>query len=188
VRRSGLARLLLNPALALLSLALFQPMFACVIPVAPDFQDPLAAANSPPTIIGSEPLFASIVSIPPSPEFRVTVKDANANDLLYARWVLDYPPLQAATTTFPDEIFQPPTTGVFQFHTAVPTLSLNCSSGYGAVTTPQRLAVYVADRPFQDNSVGNNNRVDLVQSGGYVATGSWTVVFSCPPINSAAAP
>ncbi|HVV16666.1 MAG TPA: hypothetical protein VHH90_05620 [Polyangia bacterium] len=175
---------MLNPASALLLLALIHPMFACVIPVAPDFQDPLAAANSPPAIIGSEPLFNSVVSIAPSLQFRISVIDPNVNDSLYARWVIDYPPFQPATFTIADQQFQPPATGAV--HSETPTLPLKCSSGFGAVTTPQRLAVYVADRMFQDNSAANNNRLDITQPGGYVAFGSWTVVFQCPPISSGA--
>jgi hypothetical protein len=183
-RCSGLARLLLNLRLALLFLAApLPPMFACVIPVAPDFQDPLAAVNAPPAFVSASPEFGMVVSGAPIFDFRTQVVDPNANDTLYARWVLDYPPLTAATFTHNDD---PPyyPTGTGSVHFATPNYKLDCSSGFGTVTTPQRLAVYVADRPLQPNTAENSNRLDLTEPGGYVTSGSWTVVFQCPPLST----
>jgi hypothetical protein len=181
--RSGLARLLLNPPLALVLLLLSQPMFACVIPVAPDFQDPLAAANSPPAIVDENFLFYGVYSVPPSLTFRISIVDPNVNDTLYVLWVLDYPPFRSATTAYPDDPKLPPGTGASHFEMASHTL--DCSSGFGAVTTPQQFSVYVSDRPLQMNTAQNNGRLDLTAPGGYVTSGSWTVVFQCPPIATA---
>ena len=181
-RRSPLARLLLNPRLALLSLAALHPMFACVIPVAPDFKDPLAAANAPPAIISATPDFGRVVSVAPSLTFRIQVVDPNVNDALWVRWVVDYPPFRPETNAYPLEHYPPPATGVFHFES--PSHLLDCSSGFGAVTTPQQFAVFVSDRQLLDNTAENNEHLDLTQPGGYVASGSWTVVFQCPPIGT----
>ncbi|MES1207262.1 MAG: hypothetical protein ABUS79_15100 [Pseudomonadota bacterium] len=174
--------MLLNQPSALLSLALFHSMFACVIPVAPEFKDPLAASNSPPAIISADPDFGRVVSVAPSLTFRISVVDLNVNDALYVRWVVDYPPFRPATSAYPVEYFPHPATGVV--HSESPSHTLDCSSGFGAVTTPQQFAVFVADRPLQLNSVENNEHLDLTETGGYVASGSWTVVFQCPPLTS----
>ncbi|MFL5305698.1 MAG: hypothetical protein ACJ8F1_10805 [Polyangia bacterium] len=177
MRRSGLARLLLNQASALLLLALLHPMFACVIPVAPDFQDPLTAANSPPAIIDATPPLGSIVLVAPSSTFTIQTVDPNVNDTLYVRWVVDYPPYQSSTATF-DYKFRPPVTGTV--HSDSSQQPIDCSQGFATVTTPQEFEVFVADRPFLPRSTATNNRLDLVETGGYVARGNWTLIFQCP--------
>ncbi|HVT10011.1 MAG TPA: hypothetical protein VHO67_21265 [Polyangia bacterium] len=176
--------MLLNPALALLLLALSQPMFACVIPVAPDFQDPLAAVNAPPAILGGDPLFGSVVTITSSFTFRFSVTDPNVSDSLYVRWVLDYPPFQSTTFKIDDSRYPPPATGTV--HTENPSRTFDCSNGFATITTPQPLDVFVADRPLEQRTADNNNRLDIVETGGYVTRGNWTVLFQCPTASAQA--
>jgi hypothetical protein len=68
-RRSGLARLLLKPSgrllrkldLTFLLLLAVAPTPACILPVGPDWQDPLAVPNSPPKILDPEPFWGDEV-------------------------------------------------------------------------------------------------------------------------------
>ncbi len=156
-------------------------MFACVIPVAPDFQDPLTAANSPPSIIDSNQTFGSVVFVAPSLTFTIQVVDPNVNDTLFVRWVVDYPPFQSSTANF-DYSYPPPATGTE--HAESPNLPIDCSNGFATLTTPQEFEVFVADRRFLQRSTATNNRLDLVETGGYVARANWTLIFQCPPVAS----
>jgi len=159
-------------------------MFACVIPVAPDFQDPLAAANVPPAILAADPQFGSVLTVTSSFTFRISVVDPNSSDWLYVRWVLDYPPFQPTTSKIDDNPYPPPATGTV--HTENPSHAFDCSNGFATITTPQRLEVFVADRALEQRTAENNNRLDIVESGGYVARGNWTVLFQCPTVSAQA--
>src|ERR1700743_146605 len=73
---SRMARLLLfflrSIALRTIALAVVLQMSACIIPVAPDFQDPPAAQNDTPYFMGTSPEQGTVVvAIPPT--FNVTV-------------------------------------------------------------------------------------------------------------------
>src|SRR5256885_16498538 len=70
-------------------------MSACVIPVAPQFDDP--EQNFPPFVVTSDPGVGEIFT-PGQDEtgmatrvIVVTLGDQNLNDPLYLRWLLDYP-------------------------------------------------------------------------------------------------
>ena len=62
----------------------------CVVPLAPDFQDPPSVPNYPPYFFNSDPPAAKVMS--PPQVFTVTVVDPNPQDVLYVRWLSDYPP------------------------------------------------------------------------------------------------
>jgi hypothetical protein len=176
--------LVLNPALALLSLALFQPMFACVIPVAPDFQDPLAAANVPPYLHDWMPargpvfsVFGSATSLPTT-NFTVQITDPNVDDTIYYRWVLNYPPSSGTTTiafSAPDAQDGPPATGAVHNFTA--NFPMNCAVVQGQSISSgleQHFSLFVADREFVTSL-----KLDQVPRGTYLQEIDWTLIFQC---------
>src|SRR5262245_28993773 len=87
-----LARLLLHSARRVsLLFALSSFMSACIIPVAPEFQDPPGAPNSPPQILNPNPTWgAEVAATPDQPaKFEITVTDVNTGDDLYLEWIVD---------------------------------------------------------------------------------------------------
>src|SRR5215471_15875644 len=106
VRFFGLAQLLLSCRVHLARVAfpllLVPPMSACILPVAPEFQDPPASENFGPVITDSSPALGSVVTKvggAPLPPFRVTITDPNLGDNLHVRWLADYPPRSNNTRT-----------------------------------------------------------------------------------------
>lgn len=69
----------------------------CVIPIAPQFED---EPNYPPFIEKADPLEGEEVEGPPNGRatFLVTVGDPNIHDVLYVRWIFDYPKLVDGTS------------------------------------------------------------------------------------------
>ncbi len=75
-------------------------MSACIIPVAPNFQDPPSQPDSVPglQVTSQTPAPGTIYTILDSsspsttPTFYVTVSDPDPNVTLYYRWIFDYPP------------------------------------------------------------------------------------------------
>ena len=107
-RRAGgslLARLLLyfrkhlykldRKPLLLLFAASLTP--ACIIPVGPDFQDPLGEKNTPPYILATDPTEGTRTAIS-MVEFNVTIGDANVGDILHLKWVSEFPPSSSGIT------------------------------------------------------------------------------------------
>jgi hypothetical protein len=153
-------------------------MSACIIPVAPDFQDPTGAPNYAPYIKTFSPDFGSVVSIVTSLSFEVQVIDLNADDDLYFRWVADYPAYTASTRRISEDVQPNSTDG-----TAVTdSVTIDCS--YNLVMTADskhQLEVIVADRPFVSDT--SSNTLDLVQPPGFAVRGDWTFEITCqsPP-------
>ena len=154
-------------------------MFACVIPVAPDFQDPLAAANIPPYLHDPTPPFNSTVSIisttssVPHYTFTSQVTDPNVNDTLLVRWILNYPPSSGTTTvSFDSPSSGPPATGTS--HNYETTFDMYCGRVSGIASgVPQHLSLVVSDRPWQmPGQLG-----DAV--GTTPAQNDWTLIFQC---------
>lgn len=100
-RTGGLARsLLFSRLLPFALLASVSQMSACIIPVAPSFQDPPSTPDSPPYLSNFSPKnFNDIVTVPvPAGQvFSATVSDPDVSDPLNVRWVVDYPPFTNAT-------------------------------------------------------------------------------------------
>ena len=81
-----MARLLLSfgSLLSLLSLP------ACVIPVAPDFQDPVAPPGGPPYFYSSTPSPGATVTMT-NPDISVTPAAPDAQETVHVRWIANYP-------------------------------------------------------------------------------------------------
>jgi hypothetical protein len=68
---------------------------SCIIPVAPEFQDPPAVPDSPPYLHDFAPFnIGSIVSVDgvKGQDFSAFVGDQNPDQILYFEWLFDYPP------------------------------------------------------------------------------------------------
>jgi hypothetical protein len=155
-------------------------MSACIIPLAPDFQDPPPVPASPaPALSGFMPQnFGSTVSIPAT--FGATAIDPNLADTLYVRWIIDYPPYTANTLVLPTgtQSLTPP---------GQATISQPITCTFNNVLAPSvdskhKLELIVGTQDFVANTCGisNANCLDEIVGGGPVARAAWTIVMSCP--------
>jgi hypothetical protein len=66
----------------------------CVVPVAPDFQDPPLQQNYAPVLVSTDPPQTIVTTT----TFQVTVSDPNVSDDLYVRWIAEYPPFSSTNS------------------------------------------------------------------------------------------
>jgi hypothetical protein len=169
-----------------LVLASASSMSACIIPVAPDFQDPLPDPPAPaPALSGFQPLDSGstviIASTTQGTAFAATVIDPNLGDKLFGRWTVDYPPYTSATLVLP-------TTTPQLMSSGQATVQQNISCSINNVLAPtagseHRLQLLVGNQDFVANSCSNSNPncLDEIEGGGPVARANWTIVMSsCP--------
>lgn len=172
-RQSRLARPLLLFTLASMS--------ACVVPVAPSFQDPPPTLEAPPYIASSDPEINSAVTVLPggSANFAVELTDVTPNATIYYTWALDYPPYDPVNTrsggpTIPvgPSVDGRPTDGTVSF-------TLNCSTVVPSPGTgPQHMfSLLVADRSFS-TMPGRFGQIDD-QTGHLLSAAIWFVNYSC---------
>jgi hypothetical protein len=154
---------------------------ACVIPIAPQFDDP--ETNSPPFISDSSPGEGVIITpgqaATPS-IITVTLGDLNVSDLLFVRWLVDYPnPGAASSDSRVLMKLEPAPTGKIErgeikFRPtcpATPGLSL------------RRLVLSVADRKFlepETDSVAQDAPLDSVPTGANRFRAVW--LLNCPSL------
>jgi hypothetical protein len=176
-RLFGLARVLLRrgpfASSSLPLLLMVTSISACIVPLAPEFQDPPAAQNYPPTVVSADPPLGSIVT--QKSMFSLVLRDPNVNDDLFVRWEADFPPfnpnltrgLNGSGTTIPH-----PTGGLQVVDTSV---IVDCQANALATSIPQhQIMAIVADRPFLPGG-------DLDSSDGNVLKASWTLNLECMP-------
>jgi hypothetical protein len=150
-------------------------MSGCVIPVAPDFQDPLP--NYPPTLAAQSPPFGDLLHVssdPNSPqEFNVLVWDPNS-DTLFVQWAIDYPVVASGGVPVTiGGIAQVPTDA--QGQPTPVSKAITCLNVPSA--TPDslhRLEIIVSDRK---PNVQTLDSLDDVPKPGYVVHGDWS--FYC---------
>jgi hypothetical protein len=138
------------PRLALLPIAL---ALGCVIPIAPQFDDP--ETNYPPYAVSSVPMVGDIFTPGMDGEERdisTTLSDQNFNDHLYIRWLVDYPGTDASRARLVRQTQFPPSGEAERSVIRIqPTCaSLNVGSG------PHRFVMSVSDRPFLDRLNGES--------------------------------
>jgi hypothetical protein len=184
-RPPRVARMLLRSVLTSLVCAMPFWMSACVLPIAPAFQDPAASVNYAPEILLPDPMLGSIVSGTPmkAPTFHVTVSDPNVGDTLYVRFLADYPPNTANTRnlTPPERTFAPTADGTRIVGDVDVTPS--CSVFNLANIPIHQIMVVVADSPFLDALPEPGQPVDLTKlkdPSGLEVFGSWTLEMECP--------
>lgn len=154
-------------------------MSACVAPVAPDFQDPVSSPNVAPWLHDFTPPFGANVSIPIAAAlsedgYRISglVTDPNVGDVLYARWIVNYPDFQPmATFVVREETLSRASTTVAQAE-----LPLKCVGGWTSTPTPQQLELVVADGKFFNT---DTHHPDRVVDGAHAVYANWTVTFPC---------
>jgi hypothetical protein len=175
-----LARLLLRSRRILVLTSMLASMPSCVLPVAPDFQDPLSSPNYAPFIIDSDPVLGKIVTATSPTDmttFTVTVTDPNPGDDLHVRALLDYPDVSANTRTLiADQTINHSLDGtLLNRDVAVP---VNCDIGPPAPSVMQHpVTIIIADRPF-----GPLRPVPtaLTAADGLFVTANWVLNLSCP--------
>ena len=148
----------------------------CVIPVGPQFQDPLVAPNLPPKITSTNPPEGIVTG---GLTFEIAVTDPNG-DGLSVRWIAEYPPYQERRTLIlGTDPVSAPTDGPAP--TPAPTMTVDCSKldASSAENTLGRhqIMVVVADRAFS----GERLKPDGIVEGGQSDRASWTLNLSCPP-------
>lgn len=159
-------------------------MSACIIPVAPDFQDPVAAQNFPPYAISVDPLAGSVITVPlEGATFDVKMLDPNVGDTMYARWIADFPPVSAQTQKLQEDSSQPPASGHQNTKEFVYTLQCGTNIPIDVITSPQQLQLVVADGAF----LSDPTRPDAVATGVFRARFNWTFVMKCPAMTATGA-
>lgn len=124
-------------------------MSACVLPIAPEFQDPPASQNFAPFFIDTTPLAGSIVTASPKvPPFTVVVGDPNLGDSLVVRWIADFSPQSDLTSAM--ETDQVPQSAGGQSNSGQVTINPNCALHHLARIATHQIKAVVADRQFLD--------------------------------------
>jgi hypothetical protein len=122
----------------------------CVLPIGPEFEE---EGNLPPFVVSVLPPEGSQVTASRQP-FEVTVEDPNRIDILYAKWLIDYPPEVPELTRIIEVSPQPassPNTPNVQRLRFLP----DCTGEYAISPTisRHRLMLVVSDRKFIDKTV-----------------------------------
>jgi hypothetical protein len=150
----------------------------CVVPVGPQFQDPIAAQNFRPQIIKADPTSGTWVQSDPmldTATFTITVEDPNVGDKLYVRWAVEYPPRDAGNSVRVggDVIIPPNGTEVRPLQSQ----TISCQLGLRIDQTLHSVWVGVSDQPFNQTAP----EISQLQDNSPVAeTRTWTLVMPCP--------
>jgi hypothetical protein len=99
------ARMLLRSG----QLCLLLAMSACVLPIAPEFQDPPAAANYAPFFQFVDPPLGTRVTAAPDKvtTFTLQISDPNLGDNLHVRFISDFPPFTSNTRVLEPDLTIP---------------------------------------------------------------------------------
>lgn len=163
------------PVAALLAVA-----SGCVIPIAPEFEDP--EVNYPPYVVRTDPRAGEIITPPPGEqaEIEVTLGDPNVRDPLYVRWVFDYPKYDPSVSRLAQEFTLPPAPNGGQERGRF-RIAPSCSvHGIALGASPHRLMMIASDRPFVKAEMApEENRYDTPSPGGYVVRAMWILNLEC---------
>lgn len=147
----------------------------CVVPIGPEFED---EPNLAPYIVSSTPRPGAEILGPPAAEPKLTVEigDPNIHDVLWVRWIYDYPPwedrsaiaegtrriepsgtaIRGPMTPFePDCLFHPVAKGFSRY----------------------RLNLVVSDREFTQGP--DDAPFDAVPDGALRVSASWVLNMEC---------
>jgi hypothetical protein len=166
-----LLHLLAPPTLVALS--------GCVFPIGPEWSDP--QSNYPPTISSANPPIGSTLGgdadggLPAGVE--VVLADQNTADILYVRWIVDYPPFDPNLSRVALAQRQP---GGKQLLRPAIRYAPNCNDDAISRDSPNhRLLLAVTDRPFASGDDLSQPPLDA-PNGDYLVEGSWNFVLTCP--------
>lgn len=151
-----------------------------MIPIGPDFQDPVGAPNYPPVLHELTPRFGTNVDVTldMTQQFDVIATDLNSGDTLYVLWALDFPPYVPGTTQLIGDGMLGAPAGSQQSRTISQVVTCVGVSLNGP--TQHRLKLIVGDRQLNLADL-QSGVVDTIAPGGLVATADWPVNFSCLP-------
>ena len=148
---------------------------ACVVPVAPQFEDP--AGNSPPYLVSSSPTAGA--ELPASPyTIEATFGDPNVQDILTGRWLIDYPPYDQYLSRLAQEVSLPTTGAVKREPIRFAASCANIASGSGLPS--HRVTLSVADRAFLSAQQAPDLPLDSVTDTGFAVRTTWIVDLACP--------
>jgi hypothetical protein len=162
-------------------------MSACIIPVAPEFQDPPSQPDPGLMVFGFDPAVGAVEVLPVTPQgqpsFLARVSDGNVNDYIYVLWTVDYnssepdmvPPYQVRPPPIP-----PPLPG--QMLNQPLEQSFFCPLPWtpSPTTTSHVLELIVANRPLLTSPTLDT--IDDPSGTGSVIHGFWTFVINCPVV------
>ena len=150
---------------------------ACVVPMAPQFEDP--PGNLPPYLVSSVPVAGAELraSTDPTDTIEATLGDPNLDDILWVRWLIDYPPYDALLSHVAQQVILP-TTGAVERETI--HFAASCSDNHIASgLASHRVTLSVADRPFLPaQEAPPDLLLDSVPVQGFVVRATWFA--DCP--------
>jgi hypothetical protein len=151
-------------------------MSACVLPIAPEFQDPPASENYAPVFIDTNPPAGQIVTASPTvPTFTVIVEDPNVGDDLFVRWIADFPPLTDNTSVMATTPVPHSAGATVSSHEV--SIQPNCALHHLARIPSHQITVVVADRPFLDP--GTPIDFERLPPDGLKDSRSWILNLDC---------
>jgi hypothetical protein len=157
-------------------------MSACIIPVAPNFQDPPSVPDSPPYVSNIVPTYGEVATFQlPTTTFSAVVNDMNLNASIFYRWVGDYPPNVPGVTwsqlNYPE--IKPSLDGL-PLKQLLP-FDLTCDL-VNSVSGTHRVELILADGQFQDTmGLPADSQFDtLLDPNDHIVKITWTVSMSCP--------
>jgi hypothetical protein len=147
----------------------------CVVPIGPEWSTP--QNNYPPAVAYANPPVGTILGLDADGGTPLTVavelQDPNAQDKLYYRWIVDYPPYSTGISRLALEGVQP---GANKAVRDAIYFAPNCNDvAHGF--SDHRLLLAATDRPFlsEDTSQGN---LDAVGSG-FLVEAAWQFILDC---------
>jgi hypothetical protein len=146
--------------------------------VAPQFEDP--GGNYSPFVASSVP--AAGAELPTSADsthtIQATVGDPNLDDVLRARWLIDYPPYDPSLSRMAPEVKLPPSGSV---NRGLISFAPSCSENQiVSGSASHRVTLSVADRPFLSPEQAPDLPLDSVSTEGFVVRTTWIVNLTCP--------
>jgi len=157
-------------------LTLLPMMASCVVPVGPEWTDP--QVNTPPTIASANPPIGSILDFSAGGNaplgVAVVLADQNTEDILYARWIIDYPPYSEGASYVALSQILP---GGNQIQRPTVQFAPNCGDIMSRDSSNHRLLLAVSDRPFSEDP--DPQHLDPVPTGNYLVEASWDFTLAC---------
>ncbi len=148
----------------------------CVVPLKPEFEDP--EKNYAPYIDSASPAIGTVVTAPPDvdPPFIVYLKDPNQGDVLYVRWIFNYPPYDGNTGVVNIGGVPPAADPTVARRVAIAVNCIDSNLPLGA--KQHRVMLAVSDRKFKGED-GSDQRATLVQPGAHLLVATWLLNKEC---------
>jgi hypothetical protein len=145
----------------------------CVIPFEPEFEEP--TPNLSPFVVSASPPIGSVV--PANQELRVLLADPNEGDILFARWIVNYPPF-SANSRFSNEDRIPRSASGSQVRDRYTSFVPQCFRDLAQGIENHRVMLVISDRPFEGTSSAEFP-FDAVSDDAHALRVTWTVAQLC---------